>query len=105
MKSLKEKINESKNALYSEVQNEIEQNAAYHTLKIEDAMNKYKFGFVTLNSEEGFISISAFNKPSDFSELTGEESDEFNGLEKINVKDSKDIMSATGVMQTWFRIW
>ena len=108
MKSLTQKINEAKggaNALYSEVQNQLEHNAAYHTLDVEEAMTDYKYGFVTLNSEEGYISLVSFNTPADFADLVDENEGAFDELEKIKVKESKEITSESGVKQTWFRMW
>ncbi len=108
MKSITQKINEAKggpNALYSEVQNQLDHNAAYHTLDVEDAMTDYKYGFITLNSEEGYISLVSFNTPADFAELVGEEEGSFDELASIKFKESKEITSENGVKQTWFRMW
>lgn len=57
------------------------------------------------NKAKEYISLVSFNTPADFADLVNEKEGAFDELEKIKVKESKEITSETGVKQTWFRMW
>ena len=71
MKDLKNKINESKQNLCPEVQNEFEKDYAYQSFTTSKP--KFKYGFLTFDKDNEFYSVSAFNEDSEWAETFADE--------------------------------
>ncbi len=87
MKDITTKILEGKSGIYNEIQNEIDTNAAYHTLDISTGKSKYKFGYMSFNEEGEFIGIIGFNTSDDFQELLNAPENKWEDLDSLNITD------------------
>ena len=67
MKDIITSINESKQDLCPEIQNEFEKDYAYQTFKI-DKSDKYQFGFLTYDKDNEIYIVVALNKDSEYAE-------------------------------------
>ena len=65
MKDITNKIFEAKQSLVSEVQNEYGKDYAYQTFNYSDGEKKYDYGFLAFDKDNGFYSVTAFNKDSE----------------------------------------
>lgn len=99
MKDIVKRINEEK-AIATLVQYEVDKDASYHTINVGKVMEKYKYGFVSFNSDEEFVAINGFNSVEDFSGLLGGDGNSYDKIDGMEVGQSVD----TGD-EIWTRIW
>lgn len=66
MKGINEYLDESKQALVSEVQNEYDKDYAYQTFVYDAGQKKFEYGFLTYNKDQEFYSVTALNKDCEF---------------------------------------
>ena len=84
MKAINEYLDESKQALVSEVQNEYGKDYAYQTFAYNEGQKKFEYGFLTYNNDEEFFSVTAFNEDS-------EEAEEFAEQNDVSVEELLDL--------------
>lgn len=106
MKDLKTMIVESKvESLLSEVQNESDKNAEYHTFDFTNGQKKFKKGFLTFNEDGEFITLTCFNTSKDFEELIGTEEGLYKEYDEIKVGECSTLNSNDGSKDQVLRIW
>ena len=106
MKDLKNKINEGKYCrLFSEVQNESNTNAEYHTFNISDGQKKFKKGFLTFNEDGDFFTITAFNNSKDLADLIGADEDTYKVYDDFKVGGCGPAPDNDGTEIRIMRIW
>ena len=102
MKDIKTSLLESNDDkfFFTEVQNEITNEAGYRTLSFEKTNKKYKMGFVSFNENDEFVAVCACNTGEDFANLLGMDEDAYDELGKIEVGETKELKG-----ETYLRIW
>ena len=100
MKDIVNKINESKNNLLSEIQNESSTNAEYHTYNFENAKKKFKKGFFYVSQDEEFMGFHAFNNIKEYTEENGLDPKNYSPLESVKIGEFKEIEN-----MKYIRIW
>lgn len=106
MKDLKDKLFEAKqDALFSEVQNEIEEKAAYRTLNFSNGQKKYKNGFISFNQDGEFVAFVGFNTIEDYTELLGCEEGLFDDLEGAKIGEAIEIKDTDSSKSIYMKIW
>ena len=106
MKTLKDILNESKteNSLFSEVQNEINDKAAYRTLNFSTGQKKYKNGFINFNKDGEFVAFIGFNTIEDYVDLLNTEN-LFDKLDGIDVGNTVELEDTDGSKSIYLKIW
>ena len=106
MKNIVNKINEGKYCrLFSEVQNESDTNAEYHTFNISDGQKKFKKGFLTFNEDGNFFTITAFNNSKDLAKMIGADEDTYKSYDDFKVGVSGSVEENDGSETQVIRIW
>jgi len=105
MKNIVNKINESKNNLLSEIQNESSANAEYHTYNFENAKKKFKKGFLTFNESGEFITLTCYNTYKDLAELIGADEDTYKQYDNIKIGGCGPVGDNDGTETQVLRIW
>jgi len=74
MKSITESINEARNKVFSEVQADSNNKAAYSSIDISEASKKYKHGFLQIDGES--VYLTSFNDVDDIKDLLSVDDDQ-----------------------------
>lgn len=86
---------------YFECQNEVNENACYHTLDLEAGARKYKKGFVCVLEDDNAVSLCGMNSVEEFAKLLNAELSDFRVLDGVGINCTVRI-SGSG---TFIRIW
>ena len=106
MKDIKTLINEGKaSELFSEVQNEEEKNAEYHTFNISKGKKKFKKGFLTFNEENEFFTITAFNDLDDLVDMLGGNKEDYEEYDEIEIGEAGESNDNDNTISQILRIW
>lgn len=91
MKDIKTSLLESNDDkfFFTEVQNEITNEAGYRTLSFEKTKKKYKMGFVSFDENDEFVAVCACNTGEDFANLLGVDEDEYDFLYKMKIGETR----------------
>ena len=91
--------------LLVEIQNEVDKNGEYHTYSFEDGKKKFKKGFILLNQNNEFVSITAFNTAEDFANMLGADSKYYEEYEELEIGEVSVIDDSDGSFSNVMRIW
>ena len=91
--------------LLVEIQNEVDKNGEYHTYSFEDGKKKFKKGFILLNQNNEFVSITAFNTAEDFANMLGADSKYYEEYEELEIGEVSVIDESDGSFSNVMRIW
>ena len=106
MKTLKTILTEGKcTPLFSEVQNEIEKNAEYHSFTYYDGKKIFNKGFLTFNEEGEFFGIVAFNTSKEFAEMMNADEDTYKEYDSVKVGEYFEFKEQDGATAKIIRIW
>lgn len=86
--TLKESLDEARNALAAEIQGDDTRNAAYSTLDVSH-VQKFKHAFLSYSQHEDAVFIVAFNSIEDYQELLDTDDDEYSALLSMKPQDTK----------------
>ena len=84
-------IQEAKNGLWTEVQNQSEKEGEYHTYSYEDGEKKFKKGFIYINTDDEFAGIQAMNSAKEYEDFLGVDEGQYKELDKMGIGDSTEI--------------
>lgn len=99
MKDIKEYINEDtngmiqegKNNLWSEVQNDFGKGGEYHTYSFSEGEKKFKKGFIYINSDDEFAGIQAMNSAKEYEDFLGVDEGQYAELDDMKIGETTEI--------------
>ena len=91
--------------LLVEIQNEVDKDGEYHTYSFEDGKKKFKKGFILLNQNNEFVSITAFNTAEDFANMLGADTKYYEEYEELEIGEVSVIDDSDGSFSNVMRIW
>ena len=86
---------------YFECQNEVEQDACYHTLDVEEGARKYQKGFVCVLQGDNAVVLVAYNSLEAYVNLVLGTVEDYEEIDELEVGESVELYGSG----TYTRIW
>lgn len=86
---------------YFECQNEVEQDACYHTLDVERGARKYRKGFVCVLQGDNAVVLVGYNSVGAYANLILGAEEDFQELDDLQIGESVELRGSG----TYTRIW
>lgn len=84
-------IQESKNNLWAEVQNQFSKDGEYHTYAFSEGYKKFKKGFIYINTDDEFAGIQAMNNSKDYEDFLGVDEGQYAELDDLKIGEETEI--------------